>query len=117
MSGTQTENKLPDLPPSTLTIENGQVQVVEEWTMWNGQPWCTVRIERIGHNLFRSAIGDPEHGGGGARGTIEKVTEGLHNNFVAWYRYLFSLVELNDSISQPQLARYELRFVPAAKAA
>ena len=106
------------LPPDTLSIKNGQVHAVEEFTLWNGTAWKTLSIERIGKDRFRANMSDPEHGGGGPReGTLEEATEGLHHNFVAWYKYVFSLVELHSSIiSYQSLERYELKFEQRAAA-
>lgn len=114
---TTSKGKLPNLPPDSLTIANGQVQTVEEWTLWNLQPFITIDIRRLPDGQFRSSIGSPEHGGRTREGTIEKVTEILHPNFAAWYKYVFSLTGLIPNLEVQALRQYELRFVQPAKVA
>jgi hypothetical protein len=75
----------------------GKVVEVERWTLWNQVPWSTIRIVRNQDGTFRSDIGDPEHGGGTSRGTLEQVIAGLNLTVQDKYVRLFSLENADES--------------------
>ena len=112
------QKRPPGLPPDTLIIKDGQVQLLSEWTQWNGMPCETIRIVRIADNQLRCTIQDPEHGGGTTEGPPDEIlTRSFHPNIAAWYKYVFSLVQLIESTRPQGLDGYELKFVQVAKAA
>lgn len=86
-----------ELPPSYIEIQDGKVVRIEEWTMWNGQPWPTFTLTRTtrlgGPESFRCSMGDPEHGGGSASGSLEHVLEGLHPEIARKYTEVMEMVE------------------------
>ena len=71
-------------------VKDGRVVKSENWVLWNGTDWPTIVIQRNG-NEFQSDIGDPEHGGGQAKGSLEKVLVGLHPKIQGQYQRLFAL--------------------------
>src|SRR5581483_11152768 len=81
---------LAELPRNKVVIKGGKVIRVDEWCLWNGTPWMTVQISREGKE-FCSHIGDPEHGGGSAQGSLEEVLEPFHPDIRAKYLNLFGL--------------------------
>jgi hypothetical protein len=111
------KNRPEGLPPDTLKIRDGKVWFLEEWTLWNQAPSNTLMIEKLGHDHYRCYAGEPEHGGGTKQGSLEEVLTGLHANFAAAYRYIFSLVELDPERHYQMLTGYELEFEPMAIAA
>ena len=89
MSRTATPS-LPECPKSKITIRDGQVVALEEWTLWNLVPWVTIEMRREPAGFY-CATGDPEHGGGSDRGTLEHVLAFFHEKIADGYRRLFEL--------------------------
>lgn len=71
---------------------DGTVKSISEWTLWNKEPWETVRIVRQPDGSFLSHISDPEHGGGRRSGTLEAVLEPFHPDIAKQYQQLFAAV-------------------------
>ena len=76
-----------------VKVTDGRVVSVERWVRWNGVPSPTIVIQRLSDQVFSSQIGDPEHGGGSAKGTLQEVLAGLHPEIAAQYEMLFALRE------------------------
>jgi hypothetical protein len=92
-----------------VVIANNQVQAVETYVIWNGEPTTTIDVRRESDGTFRSLIGDPEHGGGSSRGTIDKVLEGLHPNISREYASLFHLTKADQaSVQAAGFERYKI---------
>ena len=83
--------KTPKLPPDKIVVKNGQVIRIEEWTLWNLQPWCCITITRQ-EDEFLCNISEPEHGGGTTRGkSIEKAVSQLHPDISAPFIQAFKI--------------------------
>ena len=81
----------PELPPSTITVKDGRVVEAKQWVLWNLEPFPTIIVRREPDGTFFSSIGDPEHGGGSANGTLREVLQGLHPTVRQRYEALFGL--------------------------
>lgn len=86
-----------ELPDNTITVKDGKVQKLEIWTLWNGQPWSTIFVERFDAGGFQSKIGDPEHGSAHRAGAdLEMVVGRMHEKSRKQYVQLFSLENPSD---------------------
>lgn len=79
------------LPPKKIIIRGGWVQSIEEWTLWNGEPFQTLLVERRPDGKFTSSIGDPEHGGVNRQGSLDEVLVSLHPAIAGYYKRAFEV--------------------------
>ncbi len=96
------------LPPSTVTITEGQVMKVQDWTFWNGTPWATITVERTPDGSFKSNIGDPEHGGSIKVGDLPEVIGGLHCEVAGPYISAFAMDPITADEAQEFFPRHEI---------
>jgi len=120
MSSLATGSARPELPPSKVYLnKEGRVVQVETWTLWNGEPWCTIDIGLETNPNVRARgeyfahIGSPEHGGGSVWGSLEQVLAGLHPEIQKQYLQLFGF-EKPDQSAVDQLGFRGYRIQEAA---
>ena len=87
-----------ELPPCIVIIKDGQVVQVDEWVLWNSEPWMTRQIVRK-KDLFVGYISNPE-GGRTNRGSLSAILSGLHPQVQAQYVALFSLQNADEAAIQ-----------------
>ncbi len=96
------------LPKDSVHLKDGRVQTLSEWTLWNLDPWETVRIEKQSDGSFICHVGDPEHGGGTSRGTLVEVLAWAHPTIRAKLVNIFALQGLTPESQVDELKGYEI---------
>jgi len=98
-----------NMPKDNIIVKDGKVVKIEEWTLWNGQHWPTIVIERE-NDQFRIQLSDPEHGGNTVRGSVDKILSCLHENFCGPLKQALTLTDATEEKLNKILPKYVVKF-------